>query len=239
MNPQREINIDHVKEFVLEAVYSDHIVKKARELDIEKNVFNPYRDNLILKHRIAILYNKTMIDDQIPEITTDALRKFYEVHRETIFYQLKKVNISARIYSDSIKAIEEINRINAGAQFEEISNRWLTKSFVRERDGKFKSYMSTEPIFLAEASFKLGLNEVAGPIEYFDPEKGKQFAVIKCVAIRDEKQLTYDEAKNLIENEFIKYHKQKLTEEVERRLKSKYKIEIYDNYLSELINSVK
>jgi len=50
----------------LEAVRADNIIKKAKELDLEKDIFNPYTKNAILKHRIALQYNEEVIENQIP-----------------------------------------------------------------------------------------------------------------------------------------------------------------------------
>jgi hypothetical protein len=155
-----------------------------------------------------------------------------------MFYQLKKINIYTRIYSDSVKAAEEMEKINNGIPFEKVSDRWLVKTYIRERDGSLKSYRSQEPPYLAEAGFKLGLNETAGPIEYYDAEKGKQFAVIKCINIQPEKQLTYDDVKGKrIVEEFQNYYRQKISNEVDAKLRKKYGVEIFENELSQVLAS--
>jgi len=237
MEPEEKIDNTIVKKFILEAVRTDNIIKKAKELDLEKDVFNPYTKNAILKHRIALQYNKEVIENQIPGTTEKALHKFYEEQRDSIFYQLKVVEICARIYTDSIKAAEEIKEINKGTPFEKISNSWFNKGFVRERDGKLKSYFSTEPSYLAEASFRLELNEVAGPIGYYDTTKVKKFAVIKCANIIPEKQLIYDDVKKTIAKTFKDYYRQKISDEVDLYLKNKYKVEIFENVLSHALSA--
>ncbi len=84
----------------------------------------------------------------------------------------------------------------------------------------------------------LSLNESAGPVKYDDSTEGKQFAVIKCFQIQPEKQLTYDDVKgNKIEEEFKNYYRQKISDEVDARLKKKYVVEIFENVLSEAIAS--
>jgi len=230
---EHQVKIDNaiIKKFILEAVRSDYIIKKAKEVFNEKEIFNPYTKNDILKHRIALAYNQEVIENQIPETTEKALHKFYDEHRDSIFYQLKVKEIIARIYTDSIKAAEEIKEINKGTPFEKISNSWLNKGFVREKDGKLKSYFSTEPPYLAEAAFKLELNEVGGPIVYYDTSKVKYFAVIKCVNIIPEKQLTYEDVKKTIKDTFKDYYRQKISDEVDLQLKKKYKVEIFYNVL--------
>ena len=237
MNPDGKINNDIVKEFILKQVRTDNIIKEAKKVIDEKDIFNPYTKNAVLKYRIAVAYNRELIENQIPEATEAALHKFYEEHKDSIFYQLKVKYIHARIYTDSVKAADEIKEIKKGIPFEKISNSWFNKSFVREKDGKLKSYFSTEPPYLAEAAFKLELNEVAGPIEYTDTSNVKNYAVIKCVNILPEKQLTYEEVKNKIKDKFIDYYRNKISDEVDLQLKKKYKVEIFENVLSNALSA--
>ena len=142
------------------------------------------------------------------------------------------------IYSDSAEAVADIKEINSGTPFEKVKNAWWNKAFIRERDGSLKSYKLNEPPYLAKAAFKLGLNDVAGPIEYYDSTKGQQFAVIKCIYIQPEKQLTYDDVKGKrIQEEFKNYYRQKISDEVDAQLKKKYSVEIFDNQFSGVFQS--
>ncbi len=69
-------------------------------------------------------------------------------------------------------------------------------------------------------------------------QNGKQFAVIKCFQIEPEKQLTYDDVKgNIIEEEFKNYYRQQISDEVDARLKTKYRVKIFENVLSNAIAS--
>jgi hypothetical protein len=148
------------------------------------------------------------------------------------------VYIYARIYPDSAKAAADINEIKKGTPFEKVSNAWLVKMFIRERDGSLKAYRTAGGDYLAKAAFELNLNESAGPIEYYDSTKVKQFAVIKCFQIQPEKQLTYDDVKGKrIEEEFKNYYRQRIADEVDARLKKKYNVEIFEDVLSETIAS--
>lgn len=227
-----------VKDFILSAVYDDDVVKAAKRLGLEKELINPYTKDLVMQDRLVYLYNQAVIESRIPAPTPEALHKFYNEQKDSIFYQLKKVNIYARIYSDSAKAAADINEIRKGIPFEKVSDTWWNKAYIRERDGTLKSYRSPEPPYLAKASIKLKLNEVAGPIEYYDSTKGKQYAVIKCIYVQPEKQLTYDDVKGKrIEEEFIKFYRQKISDDVDTMLKNKYVVKIFENVLSDIILS--
>ena len=189
-----------------------------------------------MKDKLVYLYNKAVIDGSIPKATPEALHKFYEAQKDSIFYQLKIVYIYARIYSDSVKAAADINKIKKGTPFEKVKDSWYVKEYIRERNGSLKAYRTAGGDYLAKAAFALKLNQCAGPIEYNDSTKGKQFAVIKCFKIIPEKQLTYDDVKGKrIEEEFNNYYRKKISDEVNAKLMEKYGVKIFQNALSEAI----
>ncbi len=237
-SPNTILNHTNIKEFILDALYNNDVVKAAKKIGLEKELINPYTQDPVIANRLVYLYNLAVIDGSIPEATPEALYKFYEEHKDTIFYQLKKVYIYARIYSDSAKAAADINEIKKGTPFEKVSDSWWDKIFIRERDGSLKAFRSTGGNYLAKAAFELNLDESAGPIEYYDSTKGKQFAVIKCVKIIPEKQLTYDEVKGKkVEEEFRNFYRQKIADEIDASLKKKYDVEIFPKALSEAISA--
>lgn len=238
LSPNTVLNPSNVKDFILDALYDNSVVKTAKELGLEKKLVYPYTQDPLIVDRILYLYNLTVIDGSIPKETPEELHKFYEEQKDSIFYQLKVVYIYARIYSDSTKAAADINEIKKGTPFEKVKDSWYVKEYIRERDGSLKSYRSQEPPYLAKEAFKLSLNECAGPFEYYDSTNGKQFAVIKCFKIQPEKQLTYDDVKGKrIEEEFRNYFRNKIADELDARLRKKYKVEIFENVLSEAIAS--
>jgi hypothetical protein len=154
-----------------------------------------------------------------------------------MYYQLEKINIYVMNFSENEKADDAIQKIKSGTPFEKISGRWLVKTYVIDRKGNYQSFKSKEQPYLAEAGFKLKLSEVAGPIEYFDPEKGTQFAIIKCVGRRSAKQLSYDDVANIIVNDFKEMNKGKIAEKVERELKRKYDVKIYNDVLAKKLKT--
>ncbi len=238
LGDSREITKEKLKEFIIEALRSDQIVRKARDLGLEKEVFNPYTNNPALKYKIVELYDKAVIESQIPEPTEAALWEFYQANRDSLYYQLEKINLYAMIYSDKSEADQMWAKIQAGTPFNEASNRWFVKTFIKDRDGQIKSYLSKEPPYLGEAAFKLNEGEVDGVIEYTDPEKGRQYAVIKCEKRIPEKQLTYDEVRKSIADDFIKYHRKQISQEVTKYLYDNYEVNINEKLLAKAIKSL-
>ncbi len=235
-NRNNVLKPSNVKEFILNAVYNDNVVKAAKKFGLEKELVNPHTKDPIIKNKLVYLYDKDVIDGSIPKATPEALHKFYEAQKDSLFYQLKVVYIYARIYSDSAKAAADINKIKKGTPFEKVKDSWWVKEYIRERDGSLKAYRTAGGNYLAKAAFALKLNQCAGPIEYNDSTKGKQFAVIKCFKIQPEKQLTYNDVKGKrIEEEFKNYYRKKISNEVYAKLKKKYGVKIFQNVLSEAI----
>ena len=238
LNPDTYLSSLNVKEFILDAVYDNNVVMAAIKNGLDNKLINPYTQNLVIADRLLYLFNQAVIEGSIPKATPEALNRFYEEHKDPTFYQLKKVFIYARVYSDSAKAAADINEIRNGTPFEKVSNSMLVKIFIRERDGRLKVYRTEGGDYLAKAAFNLSLNESAGPIAYDDSTEGKQYAVINSFRIDPEKQLTYDDVKGeRIEEEFKNYYHQKIADEVDAGLKKKYSVEIFENVLSEAIAS--
>jgi hypothetical protein len=231
--PNTYLNSKNVKEFILDGVYDNSVIMAAIKNGLDKKLISPYTHNRVIVERLCYVFNQAVIEASIPQATPEALSRFYEDHKDPIFYQLKKVYIYARVYSDSAKAAADINEIKKGTPFEKVSNAWLVKMFIRERDGSLKAYRTAGGDYLAKAAFALDLNESAGPVEYEDSTESKQFAVLKCFKIEPEKQLTYDDVKGeRIEEEFKNYYRQKLSDDVVAKLKEKYRVEIFENVLS-------
>lgn len=237
LNPNIILNNLSVKNFILDAVYDNNVLIAAINNGLDKKLINHYTQNPIVADRLLYLYNQAVIESSIPKTTQEALSKFYEEHKDPMFYQLKKVYIYANVYSDSAKAAADINEIKKGTPLEKVSISWLVKMFIRERDGSLKAYRTSGGDYLAKAAFTLELNESTGPVAYED-STGKQFAVLNCFKIEPEKQLTYDDVKGeRIIEEFKNYYRQKISDDVDAKLKKKYKVEIFENVLSEAIAS--
>jgi len=235
--PKGSVNITdtEIKDYIIEAIRTDLIVKKAKELNLDKDIFDPNTTNPVIQFRMVMLYNQVFIDSQVPEPTDMDLHKFYEDQKDSLFYQLAKVNIHAAIYSDKAEADKIWAQIQQGKTFNELTNSYLVKTFIKTREGQIKTYRTGEPPFLGEAAFRLKESETDGVIEYNDPEKGKQFAIIKCTNVRPEKQLTYSDVQNTIHDEYRKFMRSIIEAQVKRDLLNKYPTKIYKDVLKKNI----
>ena len=231
-------NEDDIKRFILEAVQTNIIINKANALNLEKDIVNPGTTNPVIKNEIVGLYNRQIIESQIPKATEEALRQFYQANKDSLFYQLAKVNIYAVIAPDG-KTINDLkHKLDQNVPFEKLTGEVFVKTFIRDRDSVIESYLSVEKPFLGKAAFHLKLYETAGPIEYDDPEKGRQYALIKCMAKREEKQLLYQDVEKIIADEFLNFNREKITRATEEQLREKYPVIIYKDNLKQNLSSI-
>lgn len=234
MVPERaKMKIADLKIFILEALRTDKMIKKAVALGLDKKVFNPNTTDPDLKDRLVSLYNQKEIDGKVPPLTEERIREFYAANKDTLYYQLAKVNIYAVISSDK-RAIDSLweMHVTKGTPLEKLTGSYYVKGFVKDRyDDTIRSYMSLEPPYLGKAAFTLTLNQVAGPFEYEDPAQGHQYAIIKCAEKRPERQLTLDDARKTIATDYREYEKKRIEIETAERLKSAYGYKIYEDVL--------
>ena len=227
-----------VKKFVLEAVRTSMIVDKAVKLGLGKDAFTPGTTNPILKNEIVRLYNRHEIEEHIPPATDQALRDFYRANKDSLYYQLAKVNMYAVVDTNKSVIDGMKEKLDQKVPFEKLAREVLVKTFIRRRDGTLATFLGEEPPFLAEAAFTLKLNEVAGPIEYVDPEKGKEYALIKCIGTQEEKQLSYEDVNKTIADEFANYHRERIALSVAEQLRRKYSVTIYRDVLKKHLLSM-
>ncbi|MBN2423453.1 MAG: peptidyl-prolyl cis-trans isomerase [Calditrichaceae bacterium] len=235
----KNITKNDLKDFIIEALRTDKMVKKAKELNLGKKIFNSKTNNQILQFQIAYLYDKAMIELKTPAITNEVLHKFYEEQKDSIYYHLHKVNAYVMEFAKKKEAEDAMQKIRDGIPFEKITGRYKVKTYIIDRDGKIKLFRSKEIPVLGEEAIKLKLNESTGPIEYDDPIKGKQYAIIKSADIRPEKQLLYEDVKSSIDQDLIEYYREKVIKENKEALWKKYKIEINEDVLKRRLSLLK
>jgi hypothetical protein len=229
---------DNTKKYILEAVRTDMLVKKGDTLNLEKDIFHPETKNPVLRNEILRLYDRHEIEDRIPVATEKALKDFYQTYKDSLFCQLAKVNIYALIDSSRKVINEAKHRLEQNVPFEKLAHEIFVKTYARGRDGTVDTYLEDEPPYLGEAAFKLNLYETAGPIEYVDSAKGNWYALIKCMAIREEKQLSYKDVEKTITDDFTKYYREEMTKATQNHLKKKYTVTVYTDVLNQILASM-
>ncbi len=224
-----------LKNFLLEALRTEMIVKEAERLNLKKNIFNAFTDDIVLKNQIVYLYNQAVIESKIPSVTEQAIYDFYMKHKDDLYYQLEKRNIFVVVFTSKEEAEEAYKKINDGIPFEKVKGSYLVKTYTKERNGEIKSLRKEEKPLFGKIAFTLKESEVTKPIE-FTEENQKKYALIKCYKIRPEKQLTFEEAKDSVIEDYKNYHRNEIKQEVEKYLMKKYNPMVNEEVMKKLIN---
>ena len=231
----RGMEEEHIKKYLAEAIRTDLIVKKAESLDLKKNIFYAFTANPALKFQIVKLYNQAEIEAKLPEATDEALHRFYKENENTLYYQLEKRNLFVMVFPTKVDAEKALAKINTGTPFEKVTGNYSVKTYIKERDDGIKSFGKDEKPIFGNVGFELKESEVTGPVEFKDENDQSEYAIIKCYHIRPEKQLTYNDVKNSITEDFKNYYREKIEKEIEVQLRSKYNPVINEEVLAKVI----
>jgi hypothetical protein len=228
---------EDIRKYIREAIRTDLIVKKAEALDLRQNIFNAFTTDVALRSQILYLYNQAEIEAKLPRATDEALHSFFKENENTLYYQLEKRNLFVMVFSTKKAAEKALRKIHNGTPFEKVTGRYLVKTYIKERTGEIKSYGDDEKNTFSKIGFKMEESEIIGPEKFEDENNESKYAVIKCSNIRPEKQLTYDDVKNTIQEDFKNYYRRKIDEDIQERLKIKYNPVINQEVLAKLIST--
>jgi parvulin-like peptidyl-prolyl isomerase len=222
------------KKFIDEALRTELIVEKARQLGLDENILSLNTNSPLILDEYVRLYNQEFIYSKIPEINEANLQTFYENTKDSLFYQPDKVNLRVQNFETKEEAQEIMADINAGKQFEKIFNGWAVKTYIINKEGETEPYLSNEPNYFGDEAFKLSQGETAGPIEFQENQVTK-FAVIKAHNVTEEQIRTMDEINPIILNRmFRQYYFNKISAEVASTLRNSYNVEVNEKALIEL-----
>ncbi|REL38124.1 hypothetical protein DYD21_05805 [Rhodohalobacter sp. SW132] len=231
--PQRSrgMNTEQMKNFLVEAVQKDAIVKKAREMGLDENILNANRQNPALRSRIIQIYDREIIESQIPEATDERIAEFYETNRDSLFWEPAKVNLFVHFYDTRDEAEAAWSRYQNGAEFENLESGYSVRTFIINREGNIESFMRRETPYLGEAAFSIDQGEVDGPVEFTHDQHGQQFAIIKSANREEERILEIADVENRIDRMFREYHRKEILSQVKADLWDRYPVTIYKDNL--------
>lgn len=225
---------DDFKQFIDEALRTELIVEKAREMELDEDILSMHTNSPVILDEYVRLYDKEFIFSRIPEKTAENYQTFYEQTKDSLFYQPHKVNLRVKVFDTKEEAQDVIDEINKGKKFEDIFRAWLVKTYIINKKGEIESYQSNEPNYFGEEAFKLSEGETAGPIKFEENQKTK-FAVIKANNVVEEKTLELDDVHpKILRRIFNEYYFNKFSKEVAEDLRNKYEVEINEQALVEL-----
>ena len=141
------------------------------------------------------------------------------------------------VFPNKDEAENALKKIKQGIPFEKVKGSYLVRTYLKERNGEIKTFPNDEKPVFAEIAFKMKQSEVSAPIKFEDENNQIKYAILKCYYIRPEKQLTFDDVKNSIANDFRNYYREKISKDVEQKLKDKYHPEIFEDVLTKALSS--
>jgi len=229
-------NQEVVREFVLEAIRTEEIASRAREIGLERDVLSPHTSSRPLALAMVRFYNEKHITPRIPDPTSARLTEFYEKHVDSLFYQLRGANIHIieRNTADEIDAVW--NEIQRGVRFESASSRRLNRVYRRTHEGAIVSNLRSEPAYFADIAFDLEEGEIAGPLAFQTAEGETRYAIIKGVAQYEDRRLRFDEVVDRVREEYLKQERERVEAEVRSELEEKYGVNVHSDVLDSFIN---
>ncbi|MAO66640.1 MAG: hypothetical protein CL666_16735 [Balneola sp.] len=222
------------KKFIDEALRTELIVENAREMGLDEDILSLSTDSPVILAEFVRLYDQEFIFSRIPEANEENYQKFYELTKDSLFYQPDKVNLRVKVFDTEEAAQEAMSEINSGKAFEDAFHAWSVKTYIINKKGEIESYLSPEPNYLGDAGFKLSEGETAGPVS-FTEEGETKFAVIKANNVEKEKTLTLDEVHPpRLRRMFRNYYFNIFSSEVAEKLRNNHTIVINEQALTEL-----
>lgn len=229
-----------IQEFLMEAVRNERLAARAREMGCFERIWQADTPSPVLAHAFVRYYDQKRIEDRIPEPTEAALRAFYQAYDDSLFYQLARVSTEIIVRSDESEIEELWQKVQQGVPFAEVSDRRLIRTYERTRDGEIVTRnVVHEPAYLGDTAFKLQVGEVAGPIAYDDAKEGRLYAIVRATHRLEERQLTFDEARDRVAEAFIEHHRARLKAEVAAELRARYPVVIRREVLDSALASAR
>lgn len=227
-----DLTKDDLKGFIKEALIDDEIVKKANEVGIDNDILTSKDPSAVMRNKMREVYVQEHIFDEIPDASDQALRAFYQKEKDSSLYQLAKVNLYVKNFEDKESAEEVYTAIQNGQTFEEAVNRhYKVHTYITDRQGNIEHLSGNSS--LGEIAFEMEEGEIRGPLQYMG-DRGSRWAVLKNARKLEERQLAFDEIKD-IEKKFTNYHRDTIADSVYTRLSEKYPAVIHEDVLKEKV----
>ncbi len=237
VNVSQNVVADDLKQFIDEALRTELIVQKAKDMGLDSNILSMNTDSDVILSEYEILYDEKFIFSKVPEMNKQNLESFYEETKDTLFYQPDKVNIYAKEYTSKTEAVSAVDKLESGIEFEDLFNGWLVKSYYITKQGNIESYMSNEPPYFGKEAFQLSEGETTGPVE-FEENGETKYAVIKAANVQTEHiQQLSDVHPRILKRIYDTYYFNTYSEEIANKLRNKYSVEINTALLAELAAS--
>jgi len=225
------LTVNVIKDYLVAALREMKVGELATEAGLLEKIFNPVTDNWALSNEILIAYNNHVIENQISDPTPERLKAFFEEVKDSLFYQLRTV-YTRIITADSESQVEELkSRYQAGTSFAELAHRIQVRVFYRDRDGNVHVRNNRPQPDMENIIINLEEGEVAGAVYFYHPERGRIPSLVLANRVLPEKQLSFEEVSDRIENVFREHQRAKINERTISDIRANYDYRFYEEHL--------
>lgn len=211
---------ENLKQQVEAMLVEDLLLKRAESMGVDRNPkvkvqLERSRDDLL-----ASAFYQSEIGPLV-KVTPEEVKDFYSKNRKQ-FYQPARVMVNQITLKTEAEAEAVYKQLQGGADFGALAAEKST-DWTRSSRGVLGELTQNDPRFpeASRAAYDLPLNRVSRP---FANKEG--FSLVKVTNRIPGRQLTYDEAKQGIEQNMVQMQEQNLFEKMIEGLKAKYPVTI-------------
>lgn len=223
---------DDIKGYIQEAIKTEYLINEANKLDLRKNILHRYTKNSVFRNQLVILYNRHVIEPQIPEADTNVLREYYTMIRDTAFYKPATVETRLIRVTGEVQANELMTLYRNGIAFDDLAHEKLLRNFYSDPEGSlFTRHRVHQPV-LANEAFSMSVGQIAGPFT-FDNGDGTVGEVIMVIDKKSDAHLpTFEDVpQSVLAQKYRDYHFDKINQEVLVNLRNKHRVIVNESLL--------
>jgi parvulin-like peptidyl-prolyl isomerase len=219
-------NEDRLKQFIQGLVVREHLLKKARDINLQKQ--KSVQEAIARETRNYTLKRmKEVILDTV-NVPERAMREYFEKFSERYHYP-EEVNVR-EILVDSEKLGKNLmRRLRKGEDFSELARRHSLRQWAAERGGELGFAPRGKYGALADTVFSLKPGELIGPL----PTE-RYYSIIQVVGIKERRSKNFEQAKDEIRQELLWDWQRKALQSFLDTRREKIKIEVNEKKLQTL-----
>lgn len=171
-----------LKEFIFKMVYTKTLEREARLLRIDHS--DAYKNNY-KQFKEALMADKMRTDlvSRPVDISARQILAYYEEHSEE-FSSPPQVNVREALVATKAEADQILERVRRGEKFANICRKVTLRQGFRAKSGKLGSFRRFQYPNLFDASQKMDVRQVGGPV-YHATKGGGQWSVIELISKKD------------------------------------------------------
>lgn len=188
-------NEDRLKQFIQGLVVREQLLKKAGDLNLQKQESVQETINKETKNYTLKRMREAIVDTvNVPE---RAMRERFEKFSERYYFP-EEVNVKEILVDSEKLGKELIQKLRKGEDFSELARRHSLRQWAAERGGELGFAPRGKYGALADTVFSLKPGELIGPL----PTE-RYYSIIQAVGIKEKRPKNFEQAKDEIRQELL------------------------------------